>query len=434
MLGHINLDAVTAPISEESPAGEDLRYTKVYDEMKEARRADDDIPQGDWKRENKSADWDKVIRLSLDALTSQSKDFQIAAWLTEALAMKEGAEGVETGLRILTALLSQFWETAYPLVEEDDYDYRIAPFEFLNDRLSTAIRTIPLTDPRSSDGYSFSKWKESRDVGYEVDARGGRRAEMIAEGKLSAEEFDSAVAKSSAAFYKILADTMANCIAAFGEMDVLIDQKFGVQAPRVSEIGQVLDDCYRMVVKICREQKGLNDVFDTTPDAAVESESSGDSTPESNSDDQGNDSASGAAFPLLMPGGGEATQETAIWNEAVRIMQAGSLKEALNLLLLAAGSQPSERGRSRYRYLVVKLCLRAGRPDLAKPLVEQLYSMISEFHLENWESPAWIAEVIESLYQCLISAEYVNEDPARAQELFRKICTMDVTKALASRK
>jgi len=433
MLEHINLDAITAPISEEAPAGEDLRYTKVYDEIKEARRADDDIPQGDWKRENKSADWDKVIRFSLNALTSQSKDFQIAAWFTEALTMEEGAEGVETGLRTLTVLLSQFWENAYPLVEEDDFDYRIAPFEFLNDRLTAAIRLMPLTDPRTSIGYSFSKWKESREVGYEVDARGDRRAEMIVEGKLSAEEFDLAVAKSSAAFYKSLADTIANCIAAFTEMDAIIDEKFGNHAPRISEIGQILDECNRIVVKICREQKGLKNAIESTAEVLQEEMATGNTSSDYGSLERCGEASPGTSLILPSSAGSEATQETALWNEALRVMQAGSLKEALNLLLLAAGSQPSERGRSRYRFLVAKLCLRAGRPDLAKPIIEQLYSMISEYHLENWESPAWIAEVIESLYQCLISAEFVNEDPARAQELFRKICTMDVTKALASK-
>ena len=70
---------------------------------------------------------------------------------------------------------------------------------------------------------------------------------------------------------------------------------------------------------------------------------------------------------------------------------------------------------------------------MAKPILEQLYIMITELQLEKWESPTWIAEVLESLHQCLLSAEFADEDPARARELFRKICTMDVTKALSSR-
>ncbi len=433
MLELINLDLISTPLSDEAPAGEDLRYTKVYDDIKEARRAEDDIPQGDWQRETKSADWDKVIRLSLDALTSQTRDFQIAAWLTEALAMENGFEGVESGLRVLTVLLSEYWGTAYPLVEEDDYDYRAAPFDFLNDKLAAAIRMIPLTDPRSSQGYSFLKWKESRDVGFEADNRGNRRAEMIAEGKISGEDFDMAVAKSSASYYKTLADSIAACIAVFGEMDAAIDAKFGNHAPRVSEIGQILDECNRIVVKICREQKGLRDAIEAEPETSAAVASSENDSSENSMGGQTAQPAAGMTLAFPVSGGGEAAQETALWSEAVRIMQGGSLKDALNMLLAAAGSQPSERGRSRCRFLVAKLCLRAGKPDLAKPILEQLYGTIIDFHLENWESPTWIAEVMESLYQCLISAQYVDEDPARAQELFRRICTMDVTKALASR-
>src|ERR1039457_5896460 len=155
MTEQINLEAITAPLSDDAPAGEELRYTKVYDDIKAARRADDDIPQGDWQREMKSAEWDKVIRIAVDVLTNQSKDFQIAAWLTEALAMEVGFGGVESGLRVLTALLSQFWETAYPRVEDDDFDYRAAPFDFLNERLTAAIRMIPLTDFHAGPEYSY---------------------------------------------------------------------------------------------------------------------------------------------------------------------------------------------------------------------------------------------------------------------------------------
>jgi type VI secretion system protein ImpA len=242
------------------------------------------------------------------------------------------------------------------------------------------------------------------------------------------------VSKSSAAFYKSLADAIASCVAAFGEMDVAVDEKFGNQAPRVSEIGQILDECNRIVIKICREQKGLRDAFEAAQEPTTDAKPSPDAgSVVDRPGEQNSHMSSGSVLQLPVMGGSEGAQEAALWSEAVRIMQGGALKEALNLLLAAAGSQPSERGRSRYRFLVAKLCLKAGRPDLAKPIVEQLYTMITEFHLENWESPTWIAEVIESLYQCLISAEYADEDPARAQELFRKICTMDVTKALASR-
>ena len=43
MLEYVNLDAILGPIADGSPAGEYLRYAKVYDDIKEARREDEDI-------------------------------------------------------------------------------------------------------------------------------------------------------------------------------------------------------------------------------------------------------------------------------------------------------------------------------------------------------------------------------------------------------
>ena len=97
----IDINSLLAPIPGENPAGEDLRYSPIYDDLKEARRADDPLERGEWQREIKTSDWDKVISLAVDALSKKSKDLQIAAWLTEALIRKEGFSGLVAGLRLL---------------------------------------------------------------------------------------------------------------------------------------------------------------------------------------------------------------------------------------------------------------------------------------------------------------------------------------------
>lgn len=70
----------SGPIPGDNPAGADLRYAPIYDDIKEARRADDLLDRGDWSRELKTADWDKVRSLAMEVLTTSSKDLQIAAW------------------------------------------------------------------------------------------------------------------------------------------------------------------------------------------------------------------------------------------------------------------------------------------------------------------------------------------------------------------
>jgi type VI secretion system protein ImpA len=81
-----------APIAGENPAGEDLYYDKVFDQIKEARREDDDdLPEGDMVlAQKKKADHRAVIKLAGDALAKRSKDLRLAGWLVEAQLRVEG--------------------------------------------------------------------------------------------------------------------------------------------------------------------------------------------------------------------------------------------------------------------------------------------------------------------------------------------------------
>ena len=56
----INVQELLSPIPGENPAGENLRYSGVHDQIREARRAEEALEQGDWKRDTKTADWPEV--------------------------------------------------------------------------------------------------------------------------------------------------------------------------------------------------------------------------------------------------------------------------------------------------------------------------------------------------------------------------------------
>src|SRR5690606_8291598 len=111
-----------APIPGENPAGVYLRYDPVYDQIREARREDDDLPRGDWETTRKVADWPQVIRLAADTLSKRSKDLQVAAWLTEAWLRRDGFPGLRKGLELLRELLERYWDSVYPPVEDGDTD------------------------------------------------------------------------------------------------------------------------------------------------------------------------------------------------------------------------------------------------------------------------------------------------------------------------
>ncbi|WP_373500432.1 type VI secretion system domain-containing protein [Desulfococcus sp.] len=122
--------------------------------------------------------------------------------------------------------------------------------------------------------------------------------------------------------------------------------------------------------------------------------------------------------------------EEAVWRDALGQLKSSGLKPALAQLMGAAYTAVSPRQKSRYRLLMAKLCLKARRPDLARPLIEELSALVEEMNLSRWESPIWIADVLDTLRQCLMTAAPDSDDAFRARDLLKRICTLDVTQAL----
>jgi type VI secretion system protein ImpA len=455
MKRNIDIEAILAPLTGDNPAGEYLRYNPVYDEIQEARRADDLLDRGDWQHEIKTSDWDRVLALSVQALTEKTKDLQIAAWLLEALTYTEGFAGVNAGLTIITSFMQDFWEHLYPEIEDDDLEYRIGPLEFINDKLWLPIKQIPVTDSAATPGYSWMKWQESRQVGSEKDTlnqygdvdddKKRQRQEMIAEGKLTAEEFDAAVASSSKAFYVALAEDVTACLARFTALDRIVDEKFGREAPRLAELKSSLEDCEQLVARILKEKRekepdAVSEAEEIAPETTGEAEAipARDVAPRQAGQAPSAPSAAGPAAAAVLPPGeyrvnrllGSTGIEEAVWQDALAKLKSGGIKQALEHLLGASCSAQSIREKTNFRLLMARLCLKAERPDLARPIVEELHTLIGELQLERWESPIWLAEVLETLYMCLTAEGASDDDRYRARELLTRLCTLDVTKAM----
>ena len=429
----IDLDAILTPIEGENPAGENLRYTATYDAIQEARREEDVLDRGDWDREVKTADWELVKRLAVEALTEKTKDIQISVWLLESLVKTEGFNGLDAGLQVTTELMERFWEHVYPEIEDDDLDYRIGPLEFMNDKLWLAVKQVPITDASAGGGgYSWVKWQEATEVGSDEAA--------IAEGKLGLEDFESALNRSSKAFYEELYGQIEACITSFTRFDNLLDEKFGSEAPRTADFKQALEDCQRFITKTLKQKKELDP--DPEPEAVpVDSTDDDQSLSGETTAIETGASSKVAAAAVSVQGqivvgmiSDTEPHEGALWNSALTSLKKDGIKNALEILFSASCSVSSVRSKNRYRLLMAKLCLQANRTDLARPIAEELNTLVEELGLERWESPVWVADVLGALYRCLIQEEEGSDDYYRAEEIFKKMCTIDLTKALQHRR
>ena len=135
------LPGLLSPISPESPAGEDLSFDPVMDEIREARRADDPtIAQGAWVQALKTADWAKVQQLCEGLLKERTKDLQFACWYAEAMVNREGFKGLAVSLKVIEGFLSQFWESVYPRLEDGGVELRIGRLEWLDSTVGLLVR------------------------------------------------------------------------------------------------------------------------------------------------------------------------------------------------------------------------------------------------------------------------------------------------------
>ncbi|MBA4117437.1 MAG: type VI secretion system protein TssA [Candidatus Puniceispirillum sp.] len=137
-----------APLPGKTPSGAFLLYDQVYDDIKQARTQEDDtLPQGIWQRDLKKADWHKVVSLCQEALSTRTKDLQIAAWLAEGWFMLHGIAGLVKGLELSRALTEHFWDTVHPMQRADDPEYRLSAYTWMNEKLEERIHFVTLTKP-----------------------------------------------------------------------------------------------------------------------------------------------------------------------------------------------------------------------------------------------------------------------------------------------
>jgi type VI secretion system protein ImpA len=247
-------DDLLAPISGPNPSGKNLKYDRVFDEIKEARREDIDVNQGDWKVALKTADWAKVIKVAGEVLAKRSKDLQIAAWLIDAHVRREGFAVLAPAFVLLQTLLEEFWETLYPELEDGDAELRSTPLEWLGNKLPDALVSVPIT----SAGLSWNSFQQSRLAGYEQDAnteaKKKARQQAINDGKPTAEEFDEAVNATPREFYEAMEGDLAPALEQLEKLNDLCDAKFGSYAPSVVKIRTLLESFLQQTRNILKKK------------------------------------------------------------------------------------------------------------------------------------------------------------------------------------
>lgn len=332
------------PIAGANPAGSDVRSEPVFLQIKQARTEEADLPQGEWKRERKTADYVQVVKLATEVLARRSKDLQVAAWLTEAWGRREGIAGLGRGLELLYLMLQRYWDTLYPELDEGDPVLRAGPLEWVELNLGTAVRTSPLTRA----GYGLVTYQESRALGYEeaVKSDSTKHAEWkaaVEAGKVSADEFDRAVADTPAAWLRERCAEIDAAAATLDALATLCAERFPDEPPAFLKLRDALQEVRRLAGQLLAKRQEAEPAPEPLPEAVPAS----------------NGASAEAAPPVVasVPSNGNGSGSAAPTVAAPSVSAAPSASAAA-----PASGPPASRDDAAERLAVLARWLRAQNP------------------------------------------------------------------------
>ena len=248
-LNDLSLAELTAPINEGS--GEDLSFSTLFDQVKEARRADPDyLTQGDWQTDLKSSDWDLTLTLAAQGLARQSKDLMLVAWLSEALAHKYHFTGITFGLTLAERILDNFWTDLFPSLE-DGVDERAARLAWMKTSLADVVGGLPITQGQQ---YGLLRYDESRHMeNLGLQNPQAMRA-ALDEGKINAEVFQRSVVLTDSDHLRQKAGEIAASLNACQRLQSTADRLFGHDAPSFAGLHDVLSRAGQLAEKLLKDR------------------------------------------------------------------------------------------------------------------------------------------------------------------------------------
>ncbi len=275
----VDVEALLAPIPGDNPVGESLQYSGLYDEIREARRSDDNLEQGDWQHEIKTAEWPKVVELATGALATKTKDLQVCSWLVEALVELYGFAGMRDGLKVMRGLHEQYWDRVYPEMEDGDLDARANALSFMDSRVELPLKKVRLTKSAGGVDYPYLEWEVSTkfDIPENLESldpdalnrASELRAQAEAEGKTTGEDWRKAKNTTRRAFYEDTHVLINQCWEEFQALDRVMDEKFGKHTPGLGIIKKTLEAIRSLIEKVVKEKRILEP--DPVADGATDS-------------------------------------------------------------------------------------------------------------------------------------------------------------------
>ena len=283
----MDIDAWLAPLdSGDQGAGNDLRQdsssTSPYQRLRDARasaRAEERARDAEGDSEPAEATgWRDVLSIGGQALSTQSKDVEVAAWMTEALVRREGLAGAAIGAQLIAGLCDNFWDALFPLPDEDGLEGRSLPIEGLSGGSADGtvlqpLRRVPLFKRADGSGVALYQWDRAEQIAsMDEEKRNARYAEGAPE--LRTLEIE---ARMDRAFLSERGQEAKSAVEAWSRLDEILAQRFGDAAPSLRKVRALLERILEVITRLggMASEQAPDDAADDAADSVVSVQASG---------------------------------------------------------------------------------------------------------------------------------------------------------------
>lgn len=141
-----DVEALSSPLGEGSPAGDDLEYDPAFIALEQAGAGKPERQYGDSIFPAEPPDW-PAVHEHATALAVRTRDLRVGVWLVRCGARMAGVDGVQRGLQLVHKLLDRLWASVHPQLDAADND---DPTMRMNALAPLADATTGLADLRAA--------------------------------------------------------------------------------------------------------------------------------------------------------------------------------------------------------------------------------------------------------------------------------------------
>jgi type VI secretion system protein ImpA len=115
----LDLMEMALPLEGDDPAGVNLEYDSLYMAMDSLAQGTAGSQMGDSVIEGRDPDWRQLAK-NCRELWGKTRDLRVASYLVVAETALDGLGELVTGLKLITFLVTDMWDSMYPRLDPDD--------------------------------------------------------------------------------------------------------------------------------------------------------------------------------------------------------------------------------------------------------------------------------------------------------------------------